>query len=52
MKRKFPVLGVFLVVAGFLWFMNEMNLVSIKIPWLPIVVVVVGIGMIYNRLKA
>lgn len=50
MKQKFPVLAVVLLIFGLAWLSNELGYFVINIPWLPVIVVVLAIGMIFNRL--
>jgi hypothetical protein len=48
-KRKFPTFAVILLVVGLIWLLNELQVIAIDIPWIPVVVVIVAIGMILNR---
>ncbi len=48
-KRKFPTFAVILLVVGFIWLLNELQVIAINIPWIPVVLVIVAIGMILNR---
>jgi hypothetical protein len=48
-KRKFPTFAVILLVVGLIWLLNELEVISINIPWIPAVLVIVAIGMILNR---
>ena len=51
-KPKFPTLAVILLVTGIIWFMNEMNILPWKnLPWIPVVLIVVAVGMIINRYR-
>ena len=51
-KAKFPTLAVILLVTGVIWFMNEMNILPWKnLPWIPVVLIVVAVGMIINRYR-
>lgn len=51
-KKKAPILAVILLVIGLVWLLIELGLITADIPWLPIVLIFVAIGMIYNRFKA
>ena len=46
---KFPVLGLILLVVGLIWFFNEAGVWNIDIPWWPIILIAVAIGIIVNR---
>jgi len=48
-KRKFPTFAIILLVVGLIWLLNELQVISIDIPWIPVVLVIVAIGMILNR---
>ncbi len=50
-RAKFPVLATVLLVFGITWLLNEMNFLSIKLPWLPVILIIIAIGMIWNRFK-
>jgi hypothetical protein len=49
-RRRFPVLGFIILVFASLWLLNDMNVVNFKLPWLPVVLIIIAIGMIFNRL--
>lgn len=49
MKNKFPTLAVILLVLGIVWLLSSMNLIAVDIPWIPVVLIIVAIGMIVNR---
>ena len=51
MKNKFPVLAVLILILGLSWLLQEMELVNLDLPWLPVIVVVAAIGMIWNRFR-
>jgi len=50
MKGKFPTLAVILLIFGVVWLITELGYLTINIPWTPIIVVIIAIGMIFNRL--
>jgi len=49
MKTKFPMLAVILLVVGLLWLLNELKVLVINVPWVPLILVIAAIGMIVNR---
>lgn len=49
-RRRFPILGFIILVFASLWLLREMNVVDVKLPWLPIVLIIIAIGVIFNRL--
>lgn len=48
-KTKFPTLAVILLVVAIVWFFNELNYFNIDIPWVPLVLVIIAVGLIANR---
>ena len=49
-NKKFPTFGVLLLVFGLIWLLNDLNMIQVDVPWIPIVIVIIALGMIYNRL--
>jgi len=49
-RRKFPTLGFIILIFASLWLLREMDVVDIRVPWLPIVLIIIAIGIIFNRL--
>lgn len=50
-KDKFPVLWTLLLIFGIIWLVNELGYATISLPWLPIILIVIAIGMIANRYR-
>jgi len=48
-KRKFPTLATILLVIGLVWFLNDTGILSITIPWIPLILIVVALGLIINH---
>lgn len=46
--RGFPTLATIILVIGILWLLNELNVLTIDIPWWPVILIVVAIGWIVN----
>lgn len=49
MKKRFPFLAVLLLIFALAWFLSEIGLITITIPWIPIILIVLAISMIVNR---
>ncbi len=49
MKKRFPTFAVILLVIGIVWLLNDLNVFSINLPWIPAILVIIAIGMIVNR---
>jgi len=50
-QNKYPVLWTLLLIFGIVWLVNEMGYVSINLPWFPVILIVIAIGMIANRYR-
>jgi len=48
-KKKFPTLAAILLAIGVIWLITELNIIRIDIPWIPIVLIIIAIGLITNR---
>jgi hypothetical protein len=51
MTRKFPIFWTVVLIFALAWLLDEMNIISIKLPFGPAILVVIAIGMIWNRLR-
>ncbi|WP_321418096.1 hypothetical protein [uncultured Methanomethylovorans sp.] len=43
-KETFPTIPVIILVTGILWLINELNILTINIPWFPVVLIIVGVA--------
>ena len=50
-KPRFPTLAVILLVFALVWLMNELDFITLDIPWIPVVLIIVAVGMIVNRYR-
>lgn len=50
-KPKFPVLATLLLILGLVWILNDLQIINLNLPWVPVILVVIAIGMIWNRFK-
>lgn len=48
MKKRFPTFAVVLLAIAFAWLLNDLNIIKINIPWIPLVLIIVALGMIIN----
>jgi len=48
-KGKFPIFAIILLAAGIMWLLNDMEVVSVNIPWIPVVIIIVAAGMIFKK---
>lgn len=49
-RRRFPFLGVIILIFASLWLLREMDVIDFYVPWLPVVLIVIAVGIIFNRL--
>jgi uncharacterized membrane protein HdeD (DUF308 family) len=47
--RVFPLAGIILLIIGIVWLLNALNVFMINVPWVPLVVIVIGISLIVNH---
>ncbi len=47
--KKFPMLATILLIVGIIWLLTELNFITISIPWIPVVLIIIAIGLIFNR---
>ena len=51
-KPNFPTFAAVLLAIGIIWFLNEINVIPwTNIPWIPVVLIIVAVGMIFNRYR-
>ena len=51
MKKTFPTFALAVLIIGIVWLLNELKVIQIQIPIVPIIVVLVGLGLLYNHYK-
>ena len=49
--KGFPTFAVILLVLAGLWLLGELNVININVPWFPLIIVIVAIGMIVNHYR-
>ncbi|MBN1386278.1 hypothetical protein JW968_04885 [Candidatus Woesearchaeota archaeon] len=47
--RRFPTFAVIVLVIGIIWLLNDLGFFVVKVPWIPIILIVVAIGWIFNN---
>lgn len=48
-KPRFPTLAVVLLVLAVIWLVNDLGYFSVNIPWIPVILIVIAVGIIINR---
>ena len=46
---KFPTFAVSVLVVGILWLLSDLKVITINIPWIPIMIIIVAIGWIFGH---
>jgi len=50
-KTKFPSLAVILLIMAITWMFSDLGYLHMNLPWVPITIAIIAIGMIFNRFK-
>jgi len=48
-RGRFPYFSVILLLIGVFWLLNDLNILIINVPWIPIILIILAVGMIINR---
>jgi len=48
-RVKFPVLATIILIFAVFWLLNELEILILDIPWIPVILIVIAIGLIFNR---
>jgi len=48
-KDRFPTFAVILLVVAVVWTLSELGIMAVSVPWIPVVLGIVAVGMIVNR---
>lgn len=51
MAKRFPTFWVIVLVFGIIWLLSELGFIDVNVPWLPLIIVVIALGAIFNRLN-
>lgn len=49
-RKKFPIFAFILLIFAIAWLLNELGYLRINIPWVPVILIIIAVGMIFNRL--
>jgi len=49
MKGVFPTFAVILLVISVLWLLSDLNVITLSIPWVPVILIIASIGFIINN---
>ncbi len=48
-KKGFPTLAVLLLVVAVLWLLSDLGMITVTIPWWPVILIVLALGWIANH---
>lgn len=49
MAKKFPTFAFIVLIFAVIWLLKDLRIISINVPWIPVILGVIAIGMIANR---
>jgi len=49
MRKTFPTFAVIVLLFAIAWLLEELGVLAINVPWLPVILITVAIGWIFNR---
>jgi hypothetical protein len=49
--KGFPTFAVIILVLSIIWLLTELGLITINLPWIPIIFIIIAIGWIINHYK-
>jgi hypothetical protein len=51
MKKGFPTFATIVLVLAILWILAELNILTVDVPWIPIIIAVIAIGWIVDHIR-
>jgi uncharacterized membrane protein YoaK (UPF0700 family) len=49
--RRFPTIAFILLVFAIFWLLSELKVLVIDIPWIPVILIIISLGLIFNRFR-
>lgn len=47
--EKFPTFAALLLIVGVIWLFSELGVITVNVPWWPIILIIVAVGWIVNN---
>jgi hypothetical protein len=48
-KKGFPTFAVIVLILSLLWLLSETGILTLNIPWIPLIVVIIALGWIIDH---
>lgn len=48
---KYPPVAILLLIIGVLWLLQDLQVIAINLPWLPIALIVFTLGIMKHHMK-
>jgi len=48
-NKRFPTFWVIVLVFAVFWALDELKILVINIPWLPVILIIIAVGAIVNH---
>ena len=45
----FPTFAVIVLILAVLWFLTDLGVIAVSIPWVPLIVIIIALGWIVNH---
>jgi len=49
-RKKFPTFAFIVMIFAIVWFLSELEMINLDVPWLPLILIVISFGWVFNRL--
>ena len=50
-KQKFPAFAVIVLLFAIFWLLSDLSIIVLDLPWIPVILIVIAIGWIFNRFR-
>ena len=47
--RTFPTVAVIRLVVGIVWLLTDLGMITVSIPWWPVILIILALGWIINN---
>lgn len=50
-NKRFPFFAVVVLAVASVWFLNELKILTVEIPWFPLVLIVIALGWVVEHYR-